>query len=64
MITHREFSVIHAVVECQDCDWETCSYKNAQALASRHANAHGHRVIGELGIYIEYVGKKKEDSNA
>lgn len=51
------YSVIHANIHCQDCDWETYSYKNAQAIAKIHAKTHGHRVEGELGIAIMYDGR-------
>ena len=51
------YGVIHAIVRCQDCDWETYSYKNAQAIAKIHAKTHKHRVEGELGISIMYDGR-------
>lgn len=51
------YAVIHAVVECEDCDWETCSYKNAQAIAKIHAKKYGHKVSGELGISFGYDGR-------
>lgn len=54
------YSVIHAFVECEDCDWETSSYKNAQAIAKIHATKYGHNVTGELGIAIGYYGKDKK----
>lgn len=53
-----EYSVVHAIVECQDCGWRTESYKNAQAIAKIHADKHKHRVEGELGIFIMYDGRK------
>jgi len=51
------YSVIHAIIKCLDCDWETQSYKNAQAIAKIHAETHKHRVEGELGIGIMYDGR-------
>ena len=54
------YSVIHAVVECEDCDWQTESYKNAQAIAKIHAQKYGHRVRGELGISFGYDGRKED----
>lgn len=48
------YSVVHAIVKCEDCDWGTESYKNAQALAAKHAKKYGHKVSGELGISIGY----------
>ncbi len=50
----REYGVVHGVAYCQDCDWSTESYKNAQAISAKHAKHHGHRVEGELGIAFSY----------
>jgi hypothetical protein len=55
------YSVIHAIVWCEDCDWKTGSYKNAQAIAKIHAKRYGHKVSGELGIAIGYNFRKAED---
>ena len=57
-IKNYRYGVIHAIVKCLDCDWETQSYKNAQAIARIHAEAHKHRVEGELGIAIMYDGRE------
>ena len=51
------YGVVHAVVECEDCDWKTYSYKNAQAIAAKHAQKYKHNVSGELGIAFTYYGK-------
>lgn len=51
------YGVVHAVVQCDDCDWYTKSYKNAQALAAKHAKKYSHNVSGELGIGFHYYGK-------
>jgi len=48
------YGVVHAVVQCEDCDWHTESYKNAQAIAKIHARKYGHKVSGELGISFYY----------
>jgi len=56
VITSRNYAVVHGLAECLTCGWSTESYKNAQALAARHAKAHGHKVVGELGIAFEYTG--------
>ena len=53
------YGVIHAIVECRDCNWETQSYKNAQAIAKIHAEKHGHKVEGELGIAFMYDGRSE-----
>lgn len=48
------YGVVHGVAQCLDCDWHTESYKNAQAIAAKHAKKHGHRVEGSLGIAFSY----------
>lgn len=57
-VKKNTYSVVHAIVKCLDCNWETESYKNAQAIAYTHADKHGHKVEGELGIAIMYDGRK------
>jgi hypothetical protein len=56
------YSVVHAIVECEDCEWRTESYKNGQALAKIHAKKHGHRVHGELGIGFGYDYRDKKEA--
>jgi hypothetical protein len=56
------YGVVHGVAECEDCDWKTGSYKNAQAIAAKHAKKYGHKVRGELGISFEYDGRKEEET--
>jgi len=48
------YGVVHAVVQCEDCEWHTESYKNAQAIAAKHAKRYGHKVSGELEISFAY----------
>lgn len=60
----RTYSVVHGLAQCDDCGWSTQSYKNAQALAARHARAHGHKVRGELGIAFSYTGARLESRSA
>jgi hypothetical protein len=55
------YGVIHAVVFCNDCEWKTESYKNAQAIAKIHAKKYGHRVSGELGIAFFYDYRQKKE---
>jgi hypothetical protein len=55
----REFGVTHGIATCNTCGWHTESYKNAQALAARHAKAHGHRVVGEVAYAYAYDGTRK-----
>lgn len=56
------YGVVHAIVSCEDCDWQTHSYKNAQAIAKIHAKKYGHKVTGELGIAFSYDGRIGSDS--
>ncbi len=50
------YGVVHGIAKCEDCDWETSSYKNCQAISKNHAKKHGHKVRGELGIMFGYDG--------
>ena len=50
----RDYGVIGCIAECLTCGWKTESYKNGQAIAARHARAHGHRVEGEVTAAFEY----------
>ena len=56
----RYYGVVHGMARCLDCGWETESYKNAQAIAAKHAKDYGHKVEGELGIAFSYDGKESE----
>jgi len=60
----RTFGVVHGVATCDTCGWETQSYKNAQAIAARHAQLHGHRVHGEVGYAYEYDGEGEHAGGA
>jgi hypothetical protein len=55
------YSPIAAEVECEDCSWVSESYKNAQAIAAKHAKKYGHKVRGELTIFFTYNYRKKEE---
>ncbi len=54
------YGVVHATMKCEDCEWETSSYKNAQAISKIHAKTHHHRVEGELGISLVYDGREEK----
>ena len=54
----HEYGVVHGLARCENCGWETSSYKNAQAIAKIHAEKHKHRVDGELGIRFNYDGRE------
>ena len=54
------YGVVHGIAACEDCGWRTESYKNAQAIAAKHAKKYGHKVNGELGISFNYDYRKIE----
>jgi hypothetical protein len=56
-MTSHTYGVVHGLAECQSCGWSTNSYKNAQAIAKKHAEKYGHQVVGELGISFSYDGR-------
>jgi hypothetical protein len=58
------YGVVHALVKCEDCGWETNSYKNAQATAKIHAKKYKHKVSGELGISFDYDGRDGVNEDA
>jgi len=53
----KQFGVVSAIAECQDCDWRTEAYKNAQATAAIHAKSKGHKVIVETTMGGYYNGR-------
>ena len=55
---YREFGITSALAQCRDCSWQSESYKNAQAIAARHAKAHKHKVSVEVTMSGFYDGKK------
>lgn len=55
----KKIGVVHAVATCEDCGKKFTNYKNAQALAAKHAKTYGHLVIGEVGISFKYDGRKE-----
>tara|TARA_Y100000310_G_C20084273_1_gene535302 strand:- start:151 stop:333 length:183 start_codon:yes stop_codon:yes gene_type:complete len=54
------YGVVHGWAECENCEWKTESYKNAQAIAKIHAKKYGHKVSGELGIVFDYDHRAKK----
>ena len=58
----RTYGVVHGMARCLDCGWTTESYKNAQALAARHAMHYGHRIEGEIASSYSYFGESSERS--
>jgi len=46
-----------AIFECRDCDKAFDNYKNAQALAAKHAKKYSHFVSGEIVLHSEYDGR-------
>ena len=51
------YGVIHGYAKCDDCGWETSSYKNAQATAAIHAKRQNHIVRGDFGAGFAYYGR-------
>ena len=54
----RSFGITSAIAECLDCSWHCENYKNAQAVAARHAEHHKHKVRVEVVMSGHYDGKK------
>lgn len=53
----KDFGVVHAIAQCEDCNWRNEQYKNAQATASIHAKKHKHKVHVEIGTSGHYDGR-------
>jgi hypothetical protein len=53
----KAFGVTHGIATCNTCGWTTESYKNAQAIAAKHAKDKGHVVVGEVGYAYTYDGR-------
>lgn len=49
--------VVHGVANCDDCSWESFSYKNILAISANHAKHHKHKVSVEIGYAYEYNGR-------
>ena len=49
--------LIHAIAQCQDCDWSEEDYKVAQKRAREHAKKTGHTVDLETGYWQQYNPK-------
>jgi len=47
----------HGYAKCQDCEWESPNWKNAQATAAVHAKTHKHLVLGDVGFSYTYDGR-------
>lgn len=50
----RGYNMIHAVANCNDCQWQDYSYHTAQRKGREHAKKTGHEVTIEVGYYIRY----------
>ena len=55
----KSIGVVHAIATCEDCGAEFSFYKNAQALAAKHAKHYKHRVEGEVGLAFTYDGREE-----
>jgi len=61
----RKYSgVVHADFLCEDCGARFNNYRNAQALAAKHAKSTGHFVRGEIGIAVWYNRKDEPETDA
>lgn len=56
----KKIGVIHGIAECKTCGKRWEGYKNAQAVAARHAEKYKHLVRGEVGLGYEYDGRANE----
>ena len=54
----KRVGVISSIFTCDDCGRVFECYKNAQALAAKHAKHYKHRVDGEVCIGVSYNGNK------
>ncbi len=54
----KDIGVIGAIFTCGDCGKEFVAYKNAQAIAAKHATHYKHYVSGEVTLFVEYDGRK------
>jgi len=52
-----EKHLIHALANCQHCDFEDHYYQTAQKTGKEHFQKTGHHVIIELGYHTEYSKK-------
>jgi len=53
--------LVHTVLICQDCKWESQDYLKAQKLAREHVRKTGHTVSGDLGYCVMYLPRAKKD---
>jgi len=50
----KETWKVASQAECNDCDWISTNWKNAQATGARHAKAHNHFVRVETVLVTYY----------
>lgn len=55
----KRIGVVHAMAECQTCDWRNENHKNAQATAAKHAKFHKHIVHVEVALAVYYDGTEE-----
>lgn len=53
-----EGGVVHGIATCDDCAWESSSYKNILAVAANHAKHHKHKVRVEVAYNYIYDGRR------
>ena len=54
--------VVHAVAECEDCDFVASNHINAQAIGAKHAMTHHHKVRVEVGLASVYDYRVSESA--
>lgn len=54
---NKNIGVIGAIFNCVNCGKVFDGYKNAQALAAKHAKHYKHLVQGEVVISCDYDGR-------
>jgi len=54
---------VHAIFECQDCDWYCADYSYGPTAAIKHARENKHDVFGETGNAVRYLSSKRNMTN-
>ena len=52
--------VVHVFFECEDCGKKFEHQKNGQANAAKHAQPYGHKVQGDVCLFLPMMGGPRE----
>lgn len=52
----RTGGVVHGIAECDDCNWQSGSYKNILGISAIHAKKYKHKVHVEVAYVFIYDG--------